>query len=64
MAKNQLLNEFRRQANSPLFLEDIAFVESGECDETAIERKLSLEEFNHKLEVSKAKTFSSPAGIV
>ena len=45
MAKNQLLNEFRRQANSPLFLEDIAFVESGECDETA----------NHKLEVSKQK---------
>ena len=55
MAKNQLLNEFRRQANSPLFLEDIAFVESGECDESAIERKLSLEEFNHKLEVSKQK---------
>ena len=55
MAKNQLLNEFRRQANGPLFLEDIAFVESGECDETAIERKLSLEEFNHKLEVSKQK---------
>lgn len=55
MAKNQLLNEFRRQADSPLFLEDIAFVESGECDETAIERKLSLEEFNHKLEVSKQK---------
>lgn len=44
MAKNQLLNEFRRQANSPLFLEDIAFVESGECEETAIERKLSLED--------------------
>ncbi|MDO5429110.1 RNA polymerase sigma factor [Parabacteroides sp.] len=55
MAKNQLLNEFRRQANSPLFLEDIAFVESRECDETAIERKLSLEEFNHKLEVAKQK---------
>lgn len=55
MAKNQLLNEFRRQANGPLFLEEIAFRESGEENEAAIERKLSFEEFNHRLEVAKQK---------
>ena len=49
MAKNQLLNEFRRQANSPLFLEDVVL------NETAIERKLSFEEFNHRLEIAKQK---------
>ncbi len=55
MAKNQLLNEFRRQANGPLFLEDIVFNESGEEGETYIERKLSFEEFNHRLELAKQK---------
>lgn len=55
MAKNQLLNEFRRQASSPLFLEDVAINESGEEDETYIERKLSFEEFNHRLELAKQK---------
>ena len=35
MAKNQLLNEFRRQANSPLFLEDVVLNESGDGEETA-----------------------------
>ena len=39
MAKNQLLNEFRRQANSPLFWEDVVLNESGDGEETAIERK-------------------------
>ncbi|QJE29211.1 RNA polymerase sigma-70 factor [Parabacteroides distasonis] len=55
MAKNQLLNEFRRQANSPLFLEDVVLNESGDGEETAIERKLSFEEFNHRLEIAKQK---------
>lgn len=55
MAKNQLLNEFRRQANGLLFLEDIVFNESGEEGETYIERKLSFEEFNHRLELAKQK---------
>ena len=55
MAKNQLLNEFRRQANSPLFWEDVVLNESGDGEETAIERKLSFEEFNHRLEIAKQK---------
>ena len=55
MAKNQLLNEFRRQANSPLFLEDVVLNETGDGEETAIERKLSFEEFNHRLEIAKQK---------
>lgn len=55
MARNQLLNEFRRQVNGPLFLEEVAFHESVEEDETAIERKLSFEEFNHRLEIAKQK---------
>ena len=55
MAKNQLLNEFRRQANGPLFLEDVVLNESGDGEETAIERKLSFEEFNHRLEIAKQK---------
>ena len=49
MAKN------RRQANSPLFLEDVVLNESGDGEETAIERKLSFEEFNHRLEIAKQK---------
>ena len=60
MAKNQLLNEFRRQANSPLFLEDVVLNESGDGEETAIERKLSFEEFNHRLEIAKQKLTPTP----
>ena len=62
MAKNQLLNEFRRQANSPLFAclrnsfnNWFLLNESGDGEETAIERKLSFEEFNHRLEIAKQK---------
>ncbi len=55
MAKNQLLNEFRKQANGPLFLEDVVIDESEESEEASIERKLSFDEFNHHLEVAKRK---------
>ena len=40
---------------SPLFLEDVVLNESGDGEETAIERKLSFEEFNHRLEIAKQK---------
>ena len=55
MAKNQLLNEFRRQANSPLFMEEVVFKEPDEDAETAVERKISFDEFSQRLERAKQK---------
>ena len=36
-------------------MEDVVLNESGDGEETAIERKLSFEEFNHRLEIAKQK---------
>lgn len=55
MAKNLLLNELRRQVNRSLLLEDVAFNEPGGEEEAPVERKFSLEEFDHRLELAKRK---------
>lgn len=53
MARNQLLNEFRRQVNSPLFMDDVAYAEPSEGSEATVERKISIDEFNLGLEQAK-----------
>lgn len=55
MARNQLLNEFRRQVNNPLFMDDVAYTEPSEGSETTVERKISIDEFNQRLEQAKQK---------
>ena len=46
------------------FGEDVVLNESGDGEETAIERKLSFEEFNHRLEIAKQKFDTSPTRTV
>ena len=59
MAKNQLLNEFRRQANSPLFLEDLQKeFDSIRAIQVKRTRDKKLEEFQNKLA---SLTFFDPA---
>lgn len=41
--------------HSDALAKDIVLNESGDGEETAIERKLSFEEFNHRLEIAKQK---------
>lgn len=55
IAKNLLLNEFRRKINSPVFTDYIDYCNREERSENGVERKIDFDEFNRRLQEAKSK---------
>ncbi|MCC8170290.1 MAG: sigma-70 family RNA polymerase sigma factor [Parabacteroides sp.] len=55
IAKNLLLNEFRRKINSPVFTDYIDYCNREEWSENRVEQKIDFDEFNRCLQEAKIK---------
>lgn len=55
VARNQLLNEFRKQINQTVCMDDVIFVDCENLSDNNVERELSLGEFNNQLSHAKQK---------
>lgn len=55
IAKNLVLNEFRRKINNPIFSDYIEYCNSEELSENRTEQKLDFDEFNQRLQDAKKK---------
>ncbi|MBK5720279.1 sigma-70 family RNA polymerase sigma factor [Dysgonomonas sp. Marseille-P4677] len=63
IAKNHMLNEFRKQLNNPAFLDYVQLSMEEESTETMVEQKIDFDEFNRLLQRSKMKLSSRQAQI-
>lgn len=55
IAKNLLLNEFRRKINSPVFADYLDYCNREEWSENRVEEKIDFDEFNRRLQEAKNK---------
>lgn len=58
IARNLVLNEFRRQMNNPVFADYIACTNGEDLAENTIEQQMDFDEFNRRLQEAKLKLTS------
>lgn len=58
IARNLVLNEFRRQLNNPVFTDYIEYTNCADLAENTTERQMDFDAFNRRLQLAKQKLTS------